>query len=84
MSQDISWFIITCHVCQIRKTQQILIPPIIAMPALLFSKVYMDTMHMPSSNGYKYIVQGCCSLIQGLWILCNIIQMGMFALDSYG
>ena len=90
MSQDISWFIVTCHVCQIQKTQQILIPPIVAMPALLFSKVYMDTMHMPLSNGYKYIVQGCCSLIHYLewtqlkrestkairsWILHNIIYV---------
>ena len=33
------------------------------MPAPLFSKVYMDTMHMPPSSGYKYIVQGRCSLI---------------------
>ena len=88
MSQDISWFIVTCHVCQIQKTQQILIPPIVAMPALLFSEVYMDSMHMPSSNGYKYIVQGHCSLIHypewtqlkresakaiRLWILHDII-----------
>ena len=63
MSQDIAWFIRTCHMCQIRKTQQVLIPPIVAMPAPLFSKVYMDTMHMPPSSGYKYIVQGRCSLI---------------------
>ena len=63
MAQDIAWFILTCHMCQVRKTQQVLIPPIVAMPAPLFSKVYMDTMHMPASSGYKYIVQGRCSLI---------------------
>jgi Integrase zinc binding domain/RNase H-like domain found in reverse transcriptase len=63
MAQDIAWYILTCHVCQVRKTQQVLIPPIVAMPAPLFSKVYMDTMHMPPSSGYKYIVQGRCSLI---------------------
>ena len=63
MSQDIAWFIKTCHMCQVRKTQQVLIPPIVSMPAPLFSKVYMDTMHMPNSSGYKYIVQGRCSLI---------------------
>jgi hypothetical protein len=63
MAQDISWFILTCHICQTRKTQQVLIPPIVAMPAPLFSKVYMDTMHMPPSGGYKYIVQGRCSLM---------------------
>jgi len=32
------------------------------MPAPLFSKVYMDTMHLTPSGGYKYIVQGRCSL----------------------
>ena len=63
MTQDISWYLLTCHICQVRKTQQVLIPPIVAMPAPLFSKVYMDTMHMLSSSGYKYIVQGRCSLI---------------------
>ena len=88
MAQDIDWFIITCHVCQTRKTQQVLIPPIVAMPAPLFSKVYMDTMHMPPSSGYKFIVQGRCSLIYwpewamlikenaaalGKWILHDII-----------
>ena len=33
------------------------------MPAPLFGKVYIDTMQMPPSNGYKYIVQGQCSLM---------------------
>ena len=32
------------------------------MPAPLFGKVYIDTMHLPASFGKKYIVQGCCSL----------------------
>ena len=63
MSQDIAWFIQTCHLCQIRKVQQINILPIVATPALLFAKVYMDTMHLPLSNSFKYIVQARCSLI---------------------
>src|SRR5271156_4856372 len=63
MADDITWFIRTCHICQTRQTRQNLIPPTVAMPAPLFSKVYMDTMHMPNSSGYKYIVQGRCSLI---------------------
>ena len=62
MVQDINWFILMCYLRQLRKTQQIIIPPTVAMPAPLFSKVYMDTMHMLMSAGYKYIVQGCCSL----------------------
>ena len=63
MSKDIKWFIQTCHLCQIRNTQQSLIPPVVAIPAPLFSKVYMDTMFMPTSAGFKYITQGRCSLI---------------------
>jgi hypothetical protein len=62
MSQDIAWFVRTCHLCQLRKTQHVLIPPTVATPAPLFSKVYIDTMHLTPSSGYKYIVQGRCSL----------------------
>jgi hypothetical protein len=34
----------------------------VATPAPLFGKLYVDTMHLPKSNGYKYLVQGRCSL----------------------
>jgi Integrase zinc binding domain len=66
MAQDIAWFVLTCHICQVWKIQKIPIPLIVAMPALLFSKVYMDTMHMPMSSSYKFIVQGHCSLVYWL------------------
>ena len=62
MSHDIVWFIQTCQLCQLHKTQQVSIPPVVATPTPLFSKVYMDTMHLMPSSGYKYIVQGCGSL----------------------
>jgi len=62
MAQDISWFVSTCTLCQLRKTQQIAIPLVVDKPAPLFAKVYMDTMHLTPSAGYKYIVQGRCSL----------------------
>jgi hypothetical protein len=62
MSQDLGWFIRTCHICQVRQTRQILIPPTVATPAPLFSKIYMDTMHLTRSGGFSYIVQGRCSL----------------------
>jgi hypothetical protein len=62
MAQDIAWFVLTCHLCQLRKTQQVSIPPVVALPAPLFAKVYMDTMHLTPSAGYKYIVQARCSL----------------------
>ena len=63
MGNDIAWFIKTCHLCQVRKTQNVLIPPVVATPAPLFAKIYVDTMHMPVSGGFKYIVQGRCSMI---------------------
>jgi hypothetical protein len=62
MGNDIAWFVKTCRLCQLRKTQNVLIPPVVATPAPLFAKIYIDTMHMPPSNGFKYIVQGRCSL----------------------
>ena len=62
MAQDIAWFVKTCHLCQLRKTQHVALPPTVASPAPLFAKVYMDTMHLTPSAGYKYIVQGRCSL----------------------
>ncbi|ETW76002.1 hypothetical protein HETIRDRAFT_455614 [Heterobasidion irregulare TC 32-1] len=60
MRQDISWFVWTCYLCQIRQTRNILIPPTVAMPAPLFAKMYMDTMHMltteiVSNNGPAFI-----------------------------
>jgi hypothetical protein len=61
--QDIIWFVRTCHICQIQQTRKVLIPPTVATPAPLFSKIYVDTMHMPQSNKKRYIVQGRCSLI---------------------
>ena len=63
MAQDIAWYIRTCHLCQLCKTQQISIPPIVTSPAPLFTKVYMDTMHLTPSGRYKYIVQAQCSLM---------------------
>jgi hypothetical protein len=63
MKADIAWYIRTCHLCQLRQTRNLLLPPTVATPAPLFAKVYIDTMHMPSSGGYRYIVQGRCSLV---------------------
>ena len=63
MGNDIAWFVKTCHICQTCKTQNILIPPVVATPAPLFAKIYVDTMHLPTSGGFKYIVQGRCSII---------------------
>jgi hypothetical protein len=62
MGNNIGWFVKTCQICQMRKTCNLLIPPIVAAPAPLFVKIYVDTMHMPPSSSFKYIIQGRCSI----------------------
>ena len=89
MGHDIAWYVQTCHICQTRQTRQIAIPPVVAMPAPLFAKMYMDTMHLPQSGSFSYIIQGCCSLTHylefrmlwketaqaiGDWIFQDILQ----------
>ena len=54
---------------------KVLIPPVVATPAPLFAKVYMDMMHMTTSGGYKYIVQGRCSLI--FWLEFRMLHREM-------
>jgi len=63
LQPDIVWFIQTCHICQVQKTTQVQIPPTVVTPAPLFTKsTYINTMHMPASQGFKYIIQGHCSV----------------------
>jgi len=59
---DIHWYLKTCHECQVRSTQHLYIPPTVPVPLSLFRKVYIDTMFMPKSNGYRYIIHARCSL----------------------
>ena len=63
LTADVAWFLKTCHLCQLRQTHNILIPPVVATPMPLFAKMYMDTMHLPKSGGFKYLVQGHCLLM---------------------
>ncbi|KAF7350636.1 Integrase catalytic domain-containing protein [Mycena sanguinolenta] len=63
LADNVTWWIHTCHICQLRQTKKILIPPTVAVPTPIFAKVFMDTMHMPPSGGFKYIVHGRCSLV---------------------
>lgn len=62
VAQDIAWYVRSCDLCQKRQLRQIVIPPVVATPAPLFAKIYVDTMHLPPSKGYKYVIQGRCSL----------------------
>ena len=62
LTANIAWFVRTCHICQLHQTCNVLIPPVVTTPAPLFAKMYMDTMHLPRSGGFKYFIQGRCSL----------------------
>jgi transposase InsO family protein len=56
MRADIYHHVRSCHECQIRSTKRLEIAPTISAPIRLFTKIYIDIMHMPPANGYKYIV----------------------------
>ena len=62
LDKDLAWYLKTCHQCQIRSVDKVIIPPVVATPAPLFHKAHIDTMHMPKSHGFSYIVQARCSL----------------------
>ena len=62
LSEDVKWYIKTCHECQIRQTIRIHIPPTVPIPRGLFRKAHIDTMLMPKANGFWYLVQARCAL----------------------
>ena len=62
LKSDVKWYIQTCHKCQICQITHICLLPTVDTPALLFCKVYIDTIFMPCTGRYRYIVQAQCSL----------------------
>ena len=63
LKADIKWYVQTCHQCQIRQMTRVHVPPTVNIPAPLFCKVYIDTMFMPPTGGFQYIMQARCSLM---------------------
>lgn len=63
MQSDINWYVRSCDICQKRQLRHVKIPPVVATPAPLFAKVYVDTMFLPPSKSFICLVQGRCSLI---------------------
>jgi hypothetical protein len=53
---DIQHHTQSCHECQIRSLKRWEIPVTVSVPTTLFTKIYIDIMHMPKAHGYKYIV----------------------------
>lgn len=62
LETDVKWYVKTCHQCQIQQTTQICLLAIVDPPVPLFCKVYINTMFMPHTGGYRYIVQARCLL----------------------
>lgn len=56
MHADVHHHVRSCHECQIRSLKRVEIPLTISKPTSLFSKIYIDIMHMPEINRFKYIV----------------------------
>lgn len=63
MEGDISWYVRTCHLCQVRQKMAMELPPVVTHTPSIFQVLHADTVHMsPPSNGCKYIVHGRCAL----------------------
>ena len=91
-NKDVAWYITTCSV------EKVVILPVITTPTPLFCKAYVDSLHMPTAQGYSYIVQACCSFtgwlewqklkqdgtnIQILLIQRGTLQMGRIGGNSH-
>ena len=59
LTNDVRWFIRTCHTCQIRQTEYFYIPPIVPHVPSPFHKGHFDTFFMPGS--YRYMLHGRCA-----------------------
>ena len=62
LNNNLTWYLKTCHQCQTHSIEKVVIPPTITVPAPLFRKAYVDSMHIPTAYRYSYIVQVHCSL----------------------
>src|SRR5882724_5642089 len=55
LDEDVKWFISTCHPCQTRQTCHLHLPLTIPDIPMLFRKVHIDTMLMPTVNKFWYL-----------------------------
>ncbi|KAF8546029.1 hypothetical protein OG21DRAFT_1479725 [Imleria badia] len=80
---NVKWFIRTCHKCQIHQTQCFHIPPTVPTIGRLFRKVHIDTMLMPQSSGYQYIVQARPAFVQALDVLADRYNIHHIHISPY-
>ena len=56
---DIAWYVRSCHLCQIRQTVRVHIPPTVPFPTPPMFRVHVDSMAMPGT--YKYFFHARCA-----------------------
>jgi len=59
---NIKWYTKTCHECQIWQTKKLHILPTVPVVEGLFHRVRINTMVMPQSGSYHFIIQAQCAL----------------------
>ena len=58
MQEEIKRHVRSCHQCQIRSLRKAEVPIMVSTPATLFTKVYLDLMHIPTVRRLVGIVAG--------------------------
>jgi hypothetical protein len=86
MDRDISWYIKTCHMCQLRQRQLLRIPPVLTSTPSIFQRIHVDVMLMGTiSNGHRYLVSARDALSR--WLEArglraeNAAAIGLFLLE---
>jgi hypothetical protein len=86
-SQDMDWYVKTCHLCQVRQKTLLRIPPKPTMVPSIFQKVHVDVMIMGTpSNGCRLLVAARCALTR--WLEARALRsdngeaLGKFLLEE--
>nr|GAT49795.1 predicted protein [Mycena chlorophos] len=86
LERDVSWYIKTCHLCQVRQTRLLKISPVPTHTPSLFRKIHTDVMVMgATSNGHKLVIAARDSLSRWLEAMGlrsdNAAAVGRFLLE---
>jgi len=86
MERDISWYVKSCDMCQLRQKRLLRIPPVLTATPSIFQKIHVDVMLMGTiSNGHRYVVSARDSLSR--WLEArglraeNAAAIGLFLLE---
>src|ERR1700761_4760929 len=86
MERDISWYVKSCDMCQLRQKHLLRIPPVLTATPSIFQKIHVDVMLMGTvSNGHRYVVSARDSLSRWLEARAlraeNAAAIGLFLLE---